>query len=128
VDAPRRSAMKQEGGRRQWNKRVSYAPEVSVSRDDEEPERSAVAGAARGSTLKVVINRRIEAKIDVDTMASRSCISSGILADLRLLTPIASQTLTTAVTFTLGDNSEVTCHEIAYIDTAIQMQMDVIDI
>ena len=61
-------------------------------------------------------------------MASRSCMTSGILEDMRLLTPIATQTLTTAVTFTLGDNSEVSCTEIAYVDMAIQTQEDIINI
>ena len=64
----------------------------------------------------------------MNTIASKSCMTSGMLEDLRLLIPIATQTLTKAVTFTLGDNSEVTCNEIAYIDRDIQTQMDVINI
>jgi hypothetical protein len=71
--------------------------EEETATDDNGPDLSAAAHAASGSTLKVVINGKIWAKIDVDTMASRSCMTSGILDDLRMLTPIATQTLTTTV-------------------------------
>ena len=129
VGSPLRRAVKQEGGHRQWSKRVAWVEEEEETvTDDNGPDLSAAAHAASGSTLKVVINGKIRAKIDVDTMASRSCMSSGILDDLRMLTPIATQTLTTAVTFMLGDNSEVTCKEIAYMDMAIHTELEVINI
>ena len=75
-----------------------------------------------------MINGKIRANIDVDTMVSRSCMTSGILDDMKLLTPIATQTLTTAVTFTLGDNSEVSCTGIAYMDMAIHTHEGIINI
>ena len=53
-------------------------------------------------------------------------MTAGILEDMKVLAPIATQTLTQAVTFTLGDNSEVSCNEIAYVDMAIRTQADVI--
>ena len=96
--------------------------------NDSGPELGAAAATSRGSTLKVMINGKIRANIDVDTMASRSCMTSGILDDMKLLTPIATQTLITAVTFTLGDNSEVSCTEIAYVDMAIHTHEDKINI
>ena len=43
-------------------------------------------------------------------------MTTGMLHNLRLLIPIAKQKLTKAVKFTLGDNSEAVCEEIAYID------------
>ena len=47
---------------------------------------------------------------------------------MKILAPIAIQTLPQAVTFTLGDNSEIFCTEIAYVDMAIQTQADIINI
>ena len=126
IGTPPRSALKQEGGRRQWNKRVAFVEEQATN--DSGPELGAAAATARGLTLKVMINGKIRANIDVDTMASRSCMTSGILDDMKLLTPIATQTLITAVTFTLGDNSEVSCTEIAYVDMAIHTHEDIINI
>ena len=41
---------------------------------------SEAGGAVQGSALHVVINNRVEATIDVDTMASKSCMTSGMLA------------------------------------------------
>ena len=70
----------------------------------------------------------IEANIDVDTMASKSCMTTGMLEDLRLLIKIATQKLTRAVKFTLGENSEAKCEEIAYMDMDIQTEIDVINI
>ena len=55
-------------------------------------------------------------------------MTSGILEDMKLLMPIVTQTLTTAVTFTLGDNSEVSCTEIAYVDMVIHTHEDIINI
>ena len=55
-------------------------------------------------------------------------MTSGILEDMKLLAPIATQTLTKAATFTLGDNSEISCTEIAYVDMAIYTQEDIINI
>ena len=127
IASPPRSALKQERGRRQWNKRVSFGIEEQVTGGGG-PELGAAAAAARGSTLKVMINGKISANIDVDTMASRSCMTSGIHEDMKVLAPIAIQTLTQAVTFTLGDNSEISCKEIAYVDMAIQTQADIINI
>jgi hypothetical protein len=91
-------------------------------------ELGAAAVAARGSKLRVLINGKINANIDVDTMASRSCMTSGILEDMQILAPIAVHTLTQAVLFTLGDNSEVECNQIAYVDMAIRTNADVINI
>ena len=51
-------------------------------------------------------------------MVSKSCI----------LIPIATQKLTKAVKFTLGDNSEAICEEIAYMAMEIQTEIDVINI
>ena len=61
-----RSAIKQEGGRRHWNKRVAFASEEAM-KSDEGFEVGAAAGAVRGSALKVIINGKIDANIDVDT-------------------------------------------------------------
>ena len=82
--------------------RVAFAAEEAMKGDDVSKV-GAVAGAVRGSALKVIINGQIEANIDVDTMASKSCMTIGMLEDLRLLIPIATQKLTKAVKFTLGD-------------------------
>ena len=120
VATPPSSALKREGGRRQWNKRVSFGSEDQTAVGGSESGAAAVA--ARGSTLRVLINGVINANIDVDTMASRSCMTSGILQDMQIVAPIAVQTLTQAVPFTLGDNSEVSCNQIAYVDMAIRTQ------
>ena len=126
VATPPRSVLKRDGGRRQWNKRVSFGCEDQTAVDGNEA--GAAAGAARGSTLQVLINGVINAKIDVDTMASRSCMTSGILQDMQIVAPIAVQTLTQDVPFTLGDNSEVLCNQIAYVDMAIRTNAEVINI
>ena len=76
----------------QWNKRVAFVAEEHVTNDNG-PELGAAAATARGSTLKVIISGKIRANIDVDTMASRFCMTSGILNDMKLLIPIATQTL-----------------------------------
>ena len=108
------------------DERVSFGIEDQATGGSS--ELGAAAVAARGSTLRVLINGKINANIDVDTMASRSCMTSGILHDMQIIAPIAVQTLTQAVPFTLGDNSEVSCNQIAYVDMAIRTQADVINI
>ena len=56
--------------------------------------------------MRVVLNNRVEATIDVGIVASKSCMTSGMLAELRLQMPVASQRPIMAVRFTLGNNSE----------------------
>ena len=99
----------------------SFRQRRNALKDDKGPEFGAAACAASGSTLKVVINGKIEATIDVLRYYGVQVLYDlWILDDLRLLIPITTQTLTTAITFTLGGNSEVTCHEIAYMDMVVQ--------
>ena len=69
IGTPPRSALKQEGGRRQLNKRVAFVAEEQAA-NGSGSELGAAAATARGSTLKVLINGKIRANIDVDTMAS----------------------------------------------------------
>ena len=62
--------------------------------------KSAATGKVRRLALHVVLNDRVEATIDVDTMATKSCTMTGILENLRLNIPVVSQRLPSEVRFT----------------------------
>ena len=66
--------------------------------------------------------------IEVDAMVSKSCMSTGMLEELSLEMPVASQRLTSAIRFALGNNSEATCREIAYLDMEFFFIKDTIKI
>ena len=76
----------------------------------------------------MVINNRIEATLDVDTMASKSFMTTGMLEELHIQIRVASQRLTKAVSFTLGNNSEAQCNEITYMDMTIYTRQDTSEI
>ena len=84
-------------------------------------------GEGKGQALPVILNGCIKATYAVDTMASRTCMTTGVLQRLQLQAPIEVQTVEDVV-FLLGDSSEVRCNQITVMDFNMQAKYGTIEL
>ncbi len=84
-------------------------------------------GEGKGQALPVVLNGCIKATYAVDTMASRTCMTTGALQRLQLQAPIEVQTVEDVV-FLLGDSSEVRCQQITVMDFIMEAKYGTIEL
>ena len=113
------------GGPISWTSRSTCNKEYPLKKKKKKSVRGAgeknqsVRGAGADEGHTVIINGVMEATGVLDTQATRTIISQGLLNRLREATPVTSQRVK-PITFELGDDHVATAEEIAYLDIQIQ--------
>ena len=97
--------------------------QVQVSQSQRKKNKSvSVVDEVRGietQTIDVMLNGVVKAKLAMDTGASRTCMTKGMLLEFKKQVPILTQLLVEQVAFELGDNRIIHAEEVAFCDLRI---------